>query len=341
MLAAFVLLLVWLIFSKEKRSTLLFSNLGILKQNRFSLRQRWSKLPEILFFTAFGFLLLAIADPRIMGVDDDNARLKSRIQPVEGAALYLLLDQSGSMKKEVAPGISRLDAMKEVAKKFIEERKSDLIGLVSFARTAHILSPLTLDHEAVLKRLNQLQVVQTQEGTAIGYAIYKTAGMIEATKEYAKVLKSEERAPYEMKAAGMILVTDGYQFPHPDDLEKRLKAIGIEEAAEFAREREVNLYLVSIDPNIQDPDLAPLKRQMERAAMSTGGRFFHAKNSSDIEAVFKEIDQIEQSILGIEHERQSDKERRLHSYAPFLITVALGILFSAIALEGFWLRRRP
>ena len=72
----------------------------------------------------------------------------------------------------------------------LKGRPNDLIGLVTFARGAQVLSPLTLDDEAVIDQLKKLQVVtdEKQDATAIGYAVYKTVDLIAAAKHYAQEL---------------------------------------------------------------------------------------------------------------------------------------------------------
>ncbi len=94
--------------------------------------------------------------------------------------------------------ISKADLMKRLTESFIDGRPNDLIGLVTFARMANILAPLTLDRQALLDQLHKVQVVKDEsiDGTGIGYAIYKTASTIAATRHFGEQLPKNQRPAY-------------------------------------------------------------------------------------------------------------------------------------------------
>ena len=62
----------------------------------------------------------------------------------------LVLDVSGSMlTKDFTIGgqeATRVDAIREVTRKFIEARPNDRIGIIAFAGRPYVVSPMTLDH---------------------------------------------------------------------------------------------------------------------------------------------------------------------------------------------------
>ncbi len=159
-----------------------------------------------------------------------------------------------------------METLRRVASEFVRGRPSDMLGIVSFARTASVVTPLTLDHAQVLDGLKELQVVpsQDQDGTAIGYAIYKTATLIAATEQFMK-------GKFEIKGAAILLVTDGLQDPNPLDNENSLRNQDIPEAADYAKEQKIKLYIINIDPSITMDQFAPHRNQMRTAAESTGG----------------------------------------------------------------------
>ena len=83
---------------------------------------------------------------------------------------------SGSMASEDfevgGDRLSRLTMAKEVLKKFIAKRPNDRIGLVVFATQAYIASPLTLDHEFLLRNIERLELGAIDDSsTAIGSAL--------------------------------------------------------------------------------------------------------------------------------------------------------------------------
>ena len=168
--------------------SLYFSSLYDLKNRFASRRQRYAHLPDTLLYATLALFLLAFIDPHYyVKQPKPEAPL-----PTEGIAIYLLLDQSGSMKEEVnitTPAgqnitLSKIDLLKQMTRAFIvgdpaeglPGRTNDLIGLVEFARVPRVISPLTLDHSYILSQLNRFNAVQSNEedGTAMGYAIYKT-----------------------------------------------------------------------------------------------------------------------------------------------------------------------
>lgn len=327
---------------------------------------RWHKLPEILLWTAFALFSLAWIDPRFYvekkpsATSNESIPLPPSQQPVEGIAIYLILDQSGSMRESVPTGRRReevkIDLLKEVTKKFIQGdastalqgRPNDMIGLVSFARGATVLSPLTLDHQAVLQELSNLAPVaeREQDGTSIGYAIFKTANLIAATRHYAEALVTKGEPAYTIKNSVMILITDGMQDPNPLDKGKRLRNIDVPEAAAYAKEQGIKLYIINVEPKLSTENFAPYRRVMQRAAESTGGRFFMIDQTGSLDRIYREIDLLEKSSLPAEvrppadFDRLPDRYQRLSLY-PYLIALGLLSLLASILLQTTVMRRTP
>lgn len=318
-----------------------------------------------LLCASLGAFAVALTDPRFF-IDNKNNSSDSMANnfdpPQEGIAIYLILDQSGSMKETVvveAPSgglytTSKIDLLKKVSTQFISGdstlnlsgRPNDLIGLVFFARAAKIMTPLTLDHKAVLNQLNKFSEIQDkdQDGTSIGYAIFKTASLIAATKYYAQELIVNGEPAYTIKNSVMILVTDGLQDPNPIDKGKRLRNMDIPEAAAYAKEQGIRLYIVNIEPMLSTEKFVPYQHIMQRAAELTGGKFYMIGSSQNLEQIYTDIDKIEKSQLPpapqINKNHRPDLYRRI-SLAPFLITFALASFLIAITLETLFIRRVP
>jgi len=67
--------------------------------------------------------------------------------------------------------INRIEVVKRVVSRFIDERPNDRIGLNSVRRRALLVSPLTLDHDWLLQNLERVNIGAVDDGTAIGSAI--------------------------------------------------------------------------------------------------------------------------------------------------------------------------
>src|SRR5207244_10810865 len=92
-----------------------------------------------------------------------------------GIDLVLGLEVSGSMlTKDFTIGgesATRIDAIREVTRKFIEARPNDRIGIIAFAGRPSVVSPMTLDHDWLLQNLDRVKIGLVEDGTAVGSAI--------------------------------------------------------------------------------------------------------------------------------------------------------------------------
>lgn len=340
--ALWILLLVLIIayfvrklFSPRAIPYFYFSDLESLKKNqsKFTL----FKLPHRLFQFAFVCFILAFLDFHWMVPRQERTGQKPIPEkPTEGIAIYLLLDHSGSMR-------DKMGYLKETTLQFIHERRSDLIGLVAFARVPEILDPLTLDHQKLLNDLHKLEVVQNvqDDGTAIGYAIYKSAHLIQATKLYANQLKAKgNSSAYEIKSGIIIVVTDGFQDPSLLDRGNRLRTIELDEAAEYAKKAGIRLYVINVDPEFGQVEFAPHRRLLERITRLTGGDFYLAGQKKGLEGIYNKINDLERGPIKSmpQHALQHFVK---HSLSPFFIILGLLFLASAIILDSTILKRVP
>lgn len=289
---------------------------------RSSIKLRFSLLPQLLWIATGVLLVIALFNftkpPR-----RDHPLVPP--PPNEGQAVYLVLDQSGSMEG------SKIQALKKVAGAFVVSRPSDLIGVVAFARTATVLTPLTLDHTLVLDALNHLDVVKNpaQNGTAIGYAIYKTANLIAATRQFMQ-------GKYRLKGAVIILVTDGLQDPNALDNNNPLRSQDIPEGAAFAKEQNIHLYMINVEPTMSLDQYAAHRSQMRKAAESTGGQFYLADTPDVLADVFKSISSLEKTTLPPPPVYPPGE-----STAPLFIAWAVVVMLAAIILQTTVFKRFP
>jgi Ca-activated chloride channel family protein len=339
---------------------LFFSNLKDLQHSPSGWRTRFAFLPRLLEFLTLALFLLAFIDPHFQisrGPSGDQHT------PREGIAIYLVLDQSGSMAEKIMANVDgktmmipKIELLKQLTAKFVkgdpsihlDGRPNDLIGLISFARGAQTLSPLTLDHISILKQLSTLNIIgkKSQDGTAIGYAIFKTVNLIAATRHYAQEISGGNHPSYDIKNSIMILVTDGLQDPNPLDTGNRLRQMSLLEAAEYAKEKGVRVYIVNIEPGISNGEFSPHRRLFKRIAELTGGKFYMMGGETNLGKVYEDIDQLEKSTLPaiqlgkISKDKQPELFQRV-SFYPYLIALGMCTLLLSIVLNASILRRVP
>lgn len=311
-------------------------------------RERLVLIPKRLLQLSLACFLLAFIDPHLL-VDRQPFSSSEEKAPTQGIGIYLVLDQSGSMKEEIWAAseskdremISKMALLKKVTKEFIEKDSSNLIGLISFARIPQVIAPLTLDHNALLKDIDQLTVIPNAayDGTSMGYAIFKTANLIANTKYIAEELKKKNQLPYEIKNTILILVTDGFQDPNPLDTGNRLRTMSLNDAAQFAKEQGIRLYIINVDPKIKNETFAPHRRLLNQITEETGGKFFVADDSTSLKEIYDAINTLEKSDIPYLHKSAQDYQRV--SFFPFLIAFGMLCLISAIVLETTFLRRAP
>lgn len=350
------------------------STLAPFKIAKKNWKEYFSNLPDLLKIVALSALLLAFIDPRFYmerypGASNNSFPNQDKLA-TEGIALYFVLDQSGSMAEKVdvrsskgyLEPITKIDFLKRATEAFVKGdpafglsgRPQDLLGLVEFARTAQVIVPLTLDRKILLDKLSTFNVVQDpdQDGTAIGYALLKTAHLMVATKNYARDLIGQGKPAYEIKGAAIILVTDGMQDPNPLDVDSRWRQMDPREAAAYAKEQGIRVYIINVEPKFASEKFAPNRRQMQSAAELTGGKFFLLGSSTNLMSIYAEIDSLEKSSVPIQGEIAEALKKKLakenlpeiyttYFLAPLLIALALAFLMLAVILESIFLRRVP
>src|SRR5436190_9461087 len=120
-----------------------------------------------LLYLALAIFTFALARPQ----------LGKSLTEVEasGIDIMVVLDVSGSMlTKDFTVGgdeATRIDAIREVTRKFIEGRPNDRIGIIAFAGRPYVVSPMKLDHDWLLQNLERVRIGLVEDGTAIGSAM--------------------------------------------------------------------------------------------------------------------------------------------------------------------------
>jgi len=307
---AFLLLLIvpvvlWLHRRHRGRSALRFSSTDHAAGTPCSLRQRLLFLPAALRVLVLVLLVTAIARPQ-----EGTEQVRD---VTEGVAIEMVVDRSGSMGAELEYGREhprRLDVVKRIFKEFIygndddlPGRPSDLVGMVTFARYADTVCPLTLAHGALDRFLETVDLVQrrSEDGTAIGDALALAAARLQTAEETLARQTGASDGEYEIKSKVIILLTDG-----ENNCGKRTP----EEAAALAKEWEITIYTIGVGggegaTTIRTPFgeyKVPLGRQVDERSLKaiaekTGGRCWVAEDAESLRKIYAEIDALEKTRI--------------------------------------------
>ena len=118
-----------------------------------------------LLLLGFALAIVSLAQPR-WGYEFQDVQRK-------GLDLLLAVDTSRSMLSNDVPP-NRLQRVKLAAQDLINELQGDRVGLVAFAGRAFLQAPLTIDYDAAVEAINDLDTNTIPEGgTNISDAISK------------------------------------------------------------------------------------------------------------------------------------------------------------------------
>jgi Ca-activated chloride channel homolog len=228
------------------------------------IRFRW--LPTLLRAGAIALLVVALARPQ-------KGQAQSEL-PGQGIDIAIVLDTSSSMSTTFG-NETRLAVAQRVIKDFISGRKDDRIGLVIFRDESLVLSPLTLDYDALKRLLDGVSNVNLSDGTAIGLGLGESLNLLRESKARSRVA---------------ILLTDGQN--NNDTLQPAA-------AAKIAQTLGIRLYTIGvIDPRSRGAGGNVDEKALTEMANVTGGRYFPADSPQALANVYQSIDQLEKSRVG-------------------------------------------
>jgi Ca-activated chloride channel homolog len=220
----------------------------------------------------------------------------------ESRLLFFVIDHSGSMAEPMPdnPQTSKMAVVKEGLQNCItsiDQRggQNDFMGLVTFARAARIDVPLSRDR-LFLKGMIQKMVPETVDrlnGTAIGYAIFKSVALLAACRSFAAEQSKNDTSP--LVGNSIILITDGLEEPNPADRSNPFRSIRTMQALDYAKENHVKVNYINVD-KYSYQQLAPEERdRLLQAVESTGGQYFeitiNQTLSQALEKITKSIEQ--------------------------------------------------
>ena len=278
-----------------KSGSLVFSSVAIARDVARKNRASVGFWRFLLTLLALALLILALARPRLgMGYSEREE---------SGIDIVLAVDVSGSMSaldfSTRSQLTTRLDAVKRVIETFIQKRPGDRIGIVAFAANPFMVSPITLNHDWLIKNIARLDIgVIDPNRTAIGSAIGMSVNRLRNVKN--------------AKSRVIILLTDG---------ENNSGQISPVAAAEAAASYDIKIYTISagrtgivaaarLDENyrvIRDRNGNPVygddirsqtdDETLKKIAEITGGKFYSAQNLAQLREIYAHIDSLEKTSV--------------------------------------------
>ncbi len=286
---------------------LLFSSTSLAATLAGARKARPGALLLLLRLAVLALLIIALARPQ---QGNSTTEIKA-----SGIDILLAVDVSGSMEAmdftlDGKPA-NRLEVVKKVVDEFISERPSDRIGLLAFAGRPYLVSPLTLDHDWLRKRLEALSLGMVEDGTAIGSAIGSGINHLRDQKSKSRML---------------ILLTDGMN---------NAGSVPPLIAAEAAETLGIKVYTIGAGTRGEAP--MPVtdpfgRRRLMRAkvdidedtltkvAEKTGAVYFRATDTASLTKIYDEINTMETTTKII------NKFEEYRELFPFLVAAALLLL---------------
>jgi Ca-activated chloride channel homolog len=310
-------LLIWweLKRSDKAQATVLFSSVRAFRGTR-SWRNFLRPLLFIFRLLAISCLIIALARPQ--------TRNDEQLVNGEGIDIVLCLDISGSMlAQDFTP--NRMEAAKNVASEFIDNRPTDRIGLVIFSGEAFTMCPLTTDRNVLKTQLFNVSSGLLEDGTAIGSGLATGVDRLRNSPSKSKVI---------------ILLTDG---------ENNGGLIDPNTAKEIAKSVGVRVYTIGMGTEgfapvpVQTPGGIVMQREkvnideklLTQIANETGGHYYRAKDNESLKAIYTEIDRLEKSKIEV-----SNIRRYTEQFFPFALAASLFLLFELL-LRWTVLRKFP
>ena len=311
------LIATWYILQARKTSaTMTISSLKPFEGSRRGLRVYLRHSLPILRALSVGFLIIALARPH-----NTNSWQKDSI---EGIDIMLAMDVSGSMQAMDFKS-NRLEAAKDVAISFINNRPNDNIGMVTFAGESFTQCPLTTDHTVLLNMVQDLQMGVLDDGTAIGMGLATAVNRLKDSKAKSRVV---------------ILLTDGSN--NMGDITPRMAAdiartfgirvytvgVGTRGEAPFPIQTEFGVRIQNVPVDIDEPTL-------DGIAEVSGGKYFRAVDNETLNEIYKEIDKLEKTRLMTKSFKAYEEKYFVYALIAFLL------LLTEFLLRNTLLRSNP
>lgn len=262
-----------------------FSSINLFQKVGTSRKERLKKVSSFLRLLSLLLLITALARPQL---GNKTTEVLS-----EGIDILLTIDTSGSMKALdfhlKNSETNRLDVIKNVVEKFIARRPYDRIGMVVFGSEAYTQCPLTLDQGVLTSFLKWIHIGIAGDGTAIGNALAVSVKRIKDQPTKSKII---------------ILLTDGRS--NAGEIDPML-------AAELAKDHHIKVYTIGVGSRgpVPYPQETPFGIQrvyakldldediLKKIAETTGGEYFRATDTDELEKIYDQIDKLEKTEVKV------------------------------------------
>lgn len=231
-------------------------------------------LYHLLFLLAIAAFSVALSGPQRIG--------EKRPDPPRQRDIIFIVDTSVSMtlRDYLLEGqrIDRMSVIRAMLDNFIQQLKGDRIGIIAFADSAHVLSPLTNDESLLRNLLPKLRPGIAGRTNAIGEAVTLAVKQAQQDKGRRQVL---------------ILISDA-ALP--------TGSISAEQAAALVAQEQLPLYTIAVGAGsyaaeeeritglIYHPANLPLMQQL---AEQTGAKTYQAGDHESLQAAVNNIEQLE------------------------------------------------
>lgn len=305
------LLAVWYFFVRKKDC----ARLKMSSTKGFS-AGFWSKLKPLLYvlrLLALAFLILALSRPR-------NVEVSTKRKTTRGIDIVMAIDVSSSMlARDLRP--NRLEALKEVAVRFVNERPNDRIGIVVYAGESFTQTPITSDKRIVINTIRKIENGELTDGTAIGMGLGTAINRLKDSKSASKVI---------------ILLTDGVNnsgFVDPKTAAELAKQLGIKVYTIGIGTNGIAEFPVSIDARgnyvYGRMQVEIDENLLKYIADETGGRYFRATDNKKLSSIYDEINKLEKTeIEEFKYYNYDEKYRPLVLLAGLLIVTEMLLRFT-------------
>ena len=228
-----------------------------------------------------------------------------------GLDIVIALDLSSSMEEqmEAPPSKTRLEATRDAIKTFVGRRVDDRIGLVVFSDNAYVVSPLTFDHQYLVRYIDMVdnQILRGEGMTAIGEGLALSTDLL-----------ARQAVVPGRRNKVIVVFTDGENTIGRDPMAALSAADGA----------GIRVHLVGVDLE-EEITRKPAVRALLRAVTRFGGRYFNAATARELDAASRAIDSIEKGVLV---SRTFERDAPVFQWfaVPSLVCLAVGFALRAI-----------
>lgn len=331
LLLLLVPLLSWLRGRRGAAAAVYFSSTELLRAFGKRSSSRAGRILHGLLYLALAIFIVALARPQL-------GKTLTQVE-ASGIDIMVVLDVSGSMlTKDFTVGgesATRIDAIREVTRSFVESRPNDRIGIIAFAGRPYVVSPLTLDHDWLLENLERVRIGLVEDGTAIGSAMASAANRLNDKKS---------------KSRAIVLLTDGEnnagKIP-PNTAAEAIKTLGIRLFAIGAGINGIAPVPV-FDPSNGKPVTDAMgniiyrnqrvdfnEAGLKEVAQIAAGQFFRATDTGSLEKIYADIDKMEKSTVSVK------KYQQYRELFPACLMAGVGILLAELLLSQTLWKKLP